>query len=196
MFIEVDARGLGCPKPVINTKRELDKMEQGIVVATVDNEIAKENILKLANSLNCETRILKDEKDLITIEIKKGENVIIEEPKKEKLEDKCIFISSDKMGQGNDELGEVLIKGYIYTLTEAKPYPKHIIFVNSGIKLTAQNPSTIENLKILESAGVEILSCGTCLDYYNLKEDLQVGSVTNMYTIVDIMNNSSQTISI
>lgn len=196
MFIEVDARGLGCPKPVINTKRELDKIEQGIVVTTVDNEIAKENILKLANSLNCETKILKDEKDLITIEIKKGENVIIEEPKNEQLEDKCIFISSDKMGQGNDELGEVLIKGYIYTLTEAKPYPKSIIFVNSGVKLTAQNPSTIENLKTLESAGVEILSCGTCLDYYNLKENLKVGSVTNMYTIVDIMNNSSKTISI
>lgn len=196
MFIEVDARGLGCPKPVINTKKELDKIEQGIVVTTVDNKIAKENILKLANSLNCETKILKEEKDLITIEIKKGENVIIEEPKKEQLEDKCIFISSDKMGQGNDELGEVLIKGYIYTLTEAKPYPKHIILVNSGVKLSAQNPSTIENLKILESAGVEVLSCGTCLDYYNLKEDLKVGSVTNMYTIVDIMNNSSQTISI
>ncbi|MGX4598061.1 sulfurtransferase-like selenium metabolism protein YedF [Faecalimicrobium sp. JNUCC 81] len=196
MFIEVDARGLGCPKPVINTKKELDKIEQGIVVTTVDNKIAKENILKLANSLNCETKILKEEKDLITIEIKKGENVIIEEPKKEQLEDKCIFISSDKMGQGNDELGEVLIKGYIYTLTEAKPYPKHIILVNSGVKLSAQNPSAIENLKILESAGVEVLSCGTCLDYYNLKEDLKVGSVTNMYTIVDIMNNSSQTISI
>lgn len=196
MFIQVDARGLGCPKPVINTKKELDKIEQGIVVTTVDNKIAKENLLKLANSLNCETKILKEEKDLITIEIKKGENVIIEEPKKEQLEDKCIFISSDKMGQGNDELGEVLIKGYIYTLTEAKPYPKYIILVNAGVKLSAQNPSTIENLKILESLGVEILSCGTCLDYYNLKEELKVGSVTNMYTIVDIMNNSSQTISI
>lgn len=196
MFIEIDARGLGCPKPVINTKRELDKIEQGIVVTTVDNKIAKENIIKLANSLNCETKILKEEKDLITIEIKKGENVIIEGPKNEQLEDRCIFISSDKMGQGNDELGEVLIKGYIYTLTEAKPYPKYIVFVNSGVKLSAQNPSTIENLKILESAGVEILSCGTCLDYYDLKDNLQVGSVTNMYTIVDIMNNSSQTISI
>lgn len=196
MFIEVDARGLGCPKPVINTKKELDKIEQGIVVTTVDNHIAKENILKLAGSLNCETKILKEEKDLITIQIKKGENVIIEESKFELLEDKCIFISSDKMGQGSDELGEVLIKGYIYTLTEAKPYPKYIVFVNSGVKLSAKNPSTIENLKILQEAGVEILSCGTCLDYYNLKESLQVGSITNMYTIVDIMKNSSQTISI
>lgn len=196
MFIEVDARGLDCPKPVINTKKELDKIENGIVIIKVDNYIAKENILKLARSLNCEAKIIKDEKDLIEIEIKKGESDIIEKKQDNALEDRCIFISSDKMGKGNDELGEVLIKGYIYTLTETKPYPKHIVFINSGVKLTTRNEATIENLKILEEAGVEILSCGTCLDYYNLKDDLQVGSVTNMYTIVDIMNNSSQTISI
>lgn len=196
MLIEIDARGLACPKPVINTKKELDKIENGIVLVTVDNSIAKENILKLSKSLNCETKIIKEEKDLIVIEVKKGENIIIENKKNNELEDKCIFISSDKMGEGNDELGDVLIKGFIYTLTEAKPYPKYIVFVNSGVKLTARNESTIENLKILEECGVEILSCGTCLDYYDLKETLQVGSITNMYNIVDIMKNSSQTISI
>ena len=140
--------------------------------------------------------MIKEEKDLISIEIKKGENVIIEEKKQEELEDKCIFISSNKMGNGNDELGEVLMKGFIYTLTESKPYPKSILLVNSGVKLSTENHDTIGNLKILEEAGVEILSCGTCLDYYGLKESLKVGSVTNMYTIVDIMKNSSQTISI
>ncbi|HSQ90111.1 sulfurtransferase-like selenium metabolism protein YedF [Romboutsia sp.] len=196
MLIEIDARGLACPKPVINTKKELDKLQDGIILVTVDNSIAKENILKLSKSLNCEAKITKEEEDLIVIEIKKGKNVIIEDKKDNELEDKCIFISSDKMGEGNDELGEVLIKGFIYTLTEAKPYPKYIVFVNSAVKLTAQNKSTIENLKVLEECGVEILSCGTCLDYYNLKETLQVGSVTNMYNIVDIMKNSSQTISI
>lgn len=196
MIIEIDARGLACPKPVINTKKELDKIQDGYVITTVDNEIAKENILKLAKSLNCEAKVVKEEKDLISIEIKKGENVIIKEKIDSALEDKCIFISSDKMGSGNDELGNVLIKGFIYTLTEAKPYPKHILLVNGGVKLSTENESTVENLKILEEAGVEILSCGTCLDYYGLKEKLQVGSVTNMYTIVDILKNSSQTISI
>ncbi|MGL5347131.1 MAG: sulfurtransferase-like selenium metabolism protein YedF [Peptostreptococcaceae bacterium] len=195
MFIEVDARGLACPKPVINTKKELDKIQDGIVKVTVDNAIAKENILKLANSMNCESNVIKEEKDLILIEIKKGENVIIEEKNEIELEDKCIFISSDKMGTGNDELGEVLMKGFIYTLTEAKPYPKNIVFVNSGIKLTTENEATVEHLKILEEGGTQILSCGTCLDYYNLKNNLHVGCVTNMYTIVDIMKNSSQTIS-
>ena len=196
MYIEINAVGLACPKPVINTKKELDKIDNGIVVVTVDNDIAKQNILKLSNSLNCESKIIKEEKDLISIEIKKGENVIIKEKKQEKLEDKCIFISSDKIGNGNDELGAVLMKGFIYTLTESKPYPKSILLVNSGVKLSTENYDTVENLKILEEAGVEILSCGTCLDYYGLKESLKLGSVTNMYTIVDIMKNSLQTISI
>ena len=196
MYIEINAVGLACPKPVINTKKELDKIDNGIVVVTVDNDIAKQNILKLSNSLNCESKIIKEEKDLISIEIKKGENVIIEEKNQDKLEDKCIFISSDKIGNGNDELGAVLMKGFIYTLTESKPYPKSILLVNSGVKLSTENYDTIENLKILEEAGVEILSCGTCLDYYGLKESLKLGSVTNMYTIVDIMKNSLQTISI
>lgn len=196
MFIEIDARGLACPKPVINTKKEIDKIESGIVVTTVDNEIAKENILKLAKSLNCETRIIKEDVNLISIEIKKGENVIIEDKKDSSLDNTCVYISSDKMGSGNDELGNVLIKGFVYTLTETKPYPKSILLVNGGVKLSSENESTIENLKMLEEAGVEILSCGTCLDYYGLKENLQVGSVTNMYTIVDILKNSSNTISI
>ena len=196
MYIEINAVGLACPKPVINTRKELDKIEEGIVVVTVDNDIAKQNILKLSNSLNCKAEIIKQEKDLISIEIKKGENVIIEEKKQDELEDKCIFISSDKIGNGNDELGAILMKGFIYTLTESKPYPKSILLVNSGVKLTTENYDTVGNLKILEEAGVEILSCGTCLDYYGLKESLKLGSVTNMYTIVDIMKNSLQTISI
>ncbi|MDB0440302.1 sulfurtransferase-like selenium metabolism protein YedF [Clostridioides difficile] len=195
MSIKIDARGLACPKPVINTKKELDNIEEGIVITTVDNETAKENILKLAKSLNCESRIVDEKENLISIEIKKGNNVVVQKEESE-LEDTCVFISSDKMGLGNDELGQVLIKGFIYTLTESKPYPKHILLVNAGVKLSSENEATIENLKILEDAGVEILSCGTCLDYYNLKEKLQVGSVTNMYTIVETLKNASNTISI
>ena len=196
MYIEIDARGLACPKPVIKTKKELDNIEEGIVIVTVDNNIAKQNILKLSNSLNCESRIINEENDLISIEIKKGDNVIIEEQIKDELDNKCIFISSNKMGNGNDELGEILMKGFVYTLTESKPYPKSILLVNSAVKLSTENYDTVQNLKILEESGVEILSCGTCLDYYGLKESLKVGSITNMYTIVDIMKNSSQTISI
>lgn len=198
MLIKIDATGLGCPKPVINTKKELDKIENGTVRVTVDNSIAKENILKLSKSLNCKSLVREEREDLIIIDIEKGKNTEINSYNKveNNLDDKCIFISSDKMGQGSDELGHVLMKGYIYTLTETKPYPKCIIFVNSGVKLTSENKHTVENLKIMENDGVQILSCGTCLDYYNLKESLDVGSITNMYNIVEAMQDSSQTISI
>ena len=90
MYIELDARGLACPKPVINTKKELDNIEQGIVIVTVDNDIAKQNILKLSSSLNCESRVIKEEKDFISIDIKKGENVIIEQKKQERIKQKRI----------------------------------------------------------------------------------------------------------
>ncbi|MDI0268052.1 sulfurtransferase-like selenium metabolism protein YedF [Clostridioides difficile] len=200
MSIKIDARGLACPKPVINTKKELDKIEEGIVVTTVDNETAKENVLKLAKSLNCEASIVDEKENFISIEIIKGQNILdkqdVVDKEECKLEDTCIFISSDKMGLGNDELGKVLIKGFIYTLTESKPYPKYVLLVNGGVTLSAENEETIENLKILENEGVEVLSCGTCLDYYNLKDKLQVGSVTNMYTIVETLKNASNTISI
>ncbi|MBS5788683.1 MAG: sulfurtransferase-like selenium metabolism protein YedF [Clostridioides difficile] len=200
MRVEVDARGLACPKPVIHTKKELEKLSDGVVVTTVDNKMAKENLLKLAKSLNLESNIVKDEEELITIEIvKNGEiceiaDAIIEE--KDDLENRCIFITKDKMGSGNDELGEVLIKGFVYTLTETKPYPKSILLVNGGIKLSTVNEDTVGNLKILEDAGVEVLSCGTCLDYYDLKDELKVGTVTNMYSIVESLKNSSNTITI
>lgn len=200
MSIKIDARGLACPKPVINTKRELDNLEEGVVVTVVDNKTAKENVLKLAKSLNCEANIVDEKENFISIEIIKGKNILekqnILDNKESELEDTCVFISSDKMGLGNDELGKVLIKGFIYTLTESKPYPKYVLLVNGGVKLSAENEETIENLKILENAGVEVLSCGTCLDYYNLKDKLQVGTVTNMYTIVETLKNASNTISL
>ncbi|MCJ0224958.1 sulfurtransferase-like selenium metabolism protein YedF [Clostridioides difficile] len=200
MSIKIDARGLACPKPVINTKRELDNLEEGVVVTIVDNETAKENILKLAKSLNCEANIVDEKENFISIEIRKGKNILdkqnVVDNKESELDNTCIFISSDKMGLGNDELGKVLIKGFIYTLTESKPYPKYVLLVNGGVKLSAENEETIENLKILENMGVEVLSCGTCLDYYNLKDKLQVGTVTNMYTIVETLKNASNTISI
>ena len=195
MINKIDARGLACPKPVINTKKELEKIQEGLVRVIVDNKIAKENIIKLSKSLKYEYEVILENDNEIQIDIKKG-NVIIEEKIESELSDTCIFINSDKMGKGDDELGNILMKGYIYSLTETKPYPKTIFMVNSAVTLTTTNEATIENLSILEKEGVEIQSCGTCLDFYHLKDNLKVGSVTNMYNIVETMEKSRKVITI
>ena len=100
-------------------------------------------------------------------------------------DDYVVLVSRDTFGEGLEELGRVLLKNYLYTLTEIENLPKAILFVNGGVKLTTEGASSIETIKELEDMGVEILSCGTCLDYYKLKDKLKVGKVTNMYEIVE-----------
>ena len=199
MLKELDLKGLICPKPVIMTKKELESSDCKTLIVTVDNTFAKENILKLCKSLYLSTEILKEKENEITIKIIKEENFKEENSKEKKennIENKCRMISNDKLGQGSEELGNVLIKGFIYTLTELNTFPKYIILLNSGVKLSTQNSDTVENLKILEENGVEIMSCGTCLDYYGLKESLKVGSVTNMYNIVEILKSVENNITL
>lgn len=105
-----------------------------------------------------------------------------------------MVVSSDRMGSGNDELGKVLIKGFIFAVTQLDTLPKKMLFYNGGATLTAEGSDSLEDLKSLEAQGVEILTCGTCLDYYHLKEKLAVGSVTNMYAIVEAMAEAGRII--
>ena len=105
-----------------------------------------------------------------------------------------VAVSSDRMGSGNDELGKVLIKGFIFAVTQLDTLPKTMLFYNGGATLTTEGSDSLEDLKSLEAQGVEIMTCGTCLDYYGLKDKLAVGSVTNMYSIVETMANAGKII--
>ncbi len=194
MEIRVDARGMQCPRPVIETKKAIEKINEGNIIAIVDNEIAKENITKLAKSMNYDVNIHETNGEF-HVSIHKG---LIEgdyfPPSRNSFRDMAILIGTETMGEGSEELGRILMKGYMYTLTESKPYPKAILFVNSGVCLTTENSEVLEHIRKLESEGVEILSCGTCLDYFKLKDKLAVGGVSNMYTIVEKMNEAKNTI--
>lgn len=195
---QIDARGENCPKPFIMTKKELDNNETGDIVTIVDNEVAKENVCKLAVSLNLEHRVIEKDGDFY-IEIDKSpveDCSNSEVAKGENLKDNVVVFTKDKLGHGNDELGKILIKGYIYTLTELEEKPKKLLFLNSGVLLTTGESETIEDLKKLESLGVEILSCGTCLDYYDVKDKLKVGEIANMYLIASAMNDAKNTITL
>ena len=189
---EIDARGLMCPQPVILTKKALEEISEGEVVAIVDNITAKENVSRLAANLNYEYEVT-DENDCHYIKIRK----VKEAQKLDVKEDTIVIvITSDKLGQGDPELGKLLMKSYTYALTETSPLPKAVIFLNSGVKLASEGSEVLENIKKLESAGVEIISCGTCLDYYKLKEKLHTGIVGNMYSIIEKMNSASKVINI
>lgn len=194
----VDGRGLACPKPVLETKKALEALTGKELITLVDNAIAVENVKKLLTKLNYPFEVSTKE-DYFEIKITNTNEISAEEPieKEESLLNKSILFTSNKIGKGDDTLGEVLMKGYIYTLSEMAELPKYIMFVNSGVKLTTKGSEAIDDLKALEDRGVEILSCGTCLDYLNIDlSDLAVGSVTNMYTIVDNTINVKNTITI
>jgi len=193
MEIFVDARGKACPEPVVMTKKALDSMESGKVTTAVDNEISRDNVVKLAKSRDL--RFMVEQKAggfEISIE-KSGSEALKQEPKGLKAETLClppdtdyvIYVSKNTMGTGAEELGKLLLKNYIHTLREASHLPSAMLFVNSGVFITTEGSDSIETLAELEKRGVEVLSCGTCLDYYHIKEKLKVGKVTNMFEIVE-----------
>lgn len=188
MIKEIDARGQACPRPVILTKKELDNLLEGSVTTIVDNEVAKENVSKLAQSLGLSFSVDKKSEVEYHIQIVKGEaNKSIKEEISVKLEKNTIAIGSNKMGQGEEELGKILMKSFIYTVSQTEPYPENIVFFNSGVYLTCEDSPVLDDLKALQSKGVDIQSCGTCLDYYNLKEKLKIGGISNMYSIYEKM---------
>jgi selenium metabolism protein YedF len=189
----IDCKGLKCPQPVINTKKYFDSIETGEATVIVDNEVAKNNISKFCSSNKLKYSIEEREK-LYYINIKKE----ISSCEVMNFDDNSlvIVITSDKFGNGDDKLGETLMKSYLYALSESDKIPNDLLFLNSGVKLTSKGSEVLESLNKLRERGVYIASCGVCLDFYNLKEKLAIGEITNMYTIVEKMNKASKTIKI
>lgn len=184
----IDARDLACPEPVILTKKAMDG---GLVNLTtiVNQDAALENVSRLAKSQGYNIDVEQVGSDS-HIHMNKGSG--LEEDQQEVQGDVAILISSRLFGQGEEELGQILMKSFIYALNELDPRIKNMIFVNAGVFLTTEGSPVIEQLSALEKRGVEVLSCGTCLDFYGLKDRLLVGKTTNMYSIVEIMTSSSR----
>jgi selenium metabolism protein YedF len=189
----VDARGLNCPQPVILTKRAMDKGEVERLVTIVDRTAALENVTKLARSQGYEVEVEDKEGDYYITMVRSRE---ISAQDAGDQEDVAILITSRYFGQGDEELGKILMRSFLYTLTELNGRVKNIIFMNSGVFLTTEGSEVLEILQSLSQEGVEILSCGTCLDFYGLKDKLAVGDVTNMYTATDILSRAGRSITL
>lgn len=190
MDFEVDARGQQCPIPVVRAKAALKEIPEGTVRVLVDNTTAVQNLQNLAKSLNCASTVEELGEAEFAVNIEKGEDAIMDAD----VETTCavpakanrvVVISSATMGAGSDELGATLMKGFIFALTQQDELPQSVLFYNGGVNLTCEGSASLDDLRGLAEAGVEILSCGTCLNHYGLGEKLAVGEVTNMYVIVE-----------
>ena len=187
----IDARGLECPQPVIMTKKALEEITTGEVVAIVDNVTARENVSRLAANMNYPYEV-EEKEGCFYIKIKKLEGL----QHKDEDQEFVVVITTDKLGAGDPELGRLLMKAYTYTLTETTPFPKAVLFMNSGVKLTVEGSEVLENLQKLAERNIEIISCGTCLDFYKVKDQLKVGIIGNMYAIVEYMHKAAKVINI
>ena len=192
-MLTVNAIGDACPIPVVKTKKAIEALTADeTVVVLVDNETALQNVTKAARTMGFEVKqeTVSDKEFKITIQVVKGAAVPAEEEPaacccEGYKKNVVVAVSSDKMGEGSEELGKVLIKAFFFALTQQDELPGTIIFYNGGVKLSTEGSPVLEDLKNLAAQGVEVISCGTCLNFYQLSEKLAVGEVSNMYDIVE-----------
>ncbi len=191
MDFEVDARGQQCPIPVVRTKAALREIAEGTVRVLVDNDVAVTNLSNLAKTMKCESSVEKLGDAEFAVSIVKTEasdtnaefdtTCLIPQGQANRV----VAIGKKTMGTGDDELGAILMKGFIFALTQQDILPQTMLFYNSGAFLTCEGSESLDDIRELEKAGVEILTCGTCLNYYDMADKLAVGQVTNLYVTAE-----------
>lgn len=195
MKCEIDARGLACPQPVVLTKNKMNDCNQ--IEILVDNETAKENLKRLASSSGWTFEVSVND-DYFKILLKARE--LNTSADSQKISSPCsdegsVFVfSSDRMGKGDDELGAILMKAFIHTLAGLEPEPSKLLFYNSGVKLAAEGSGVVDDLQLIQEKGIEILICGTCVNYFNIGDKIKTGIISNMFDILNAMNGSTRII--
>lgn len=193
----VDARGMACPIPVVKANQALAQMTEGILEVHVDNTVAVENLKRMAlqKGLPVKTEQPEDSHYVVTIPVTGAVDAAMPELTcTDCAGNTVVAVDTDSMGRGNDELGAVLIKGFLFAVSRLETLPKTVLFYNGGAKLTTEGSASLEDLRLMEQQGVEILTCGTCLNYYGLTDQLAVGSATDMYTIVERLSRAEKVI--
>ena len=189
----VDARNLSCPQPVMLTKKALEEADE--VVTIVDNEVARDNVSRVGKSQGCEVSV-ESKKDGIYLKLRKTE---IRPIKKQPVlaTGTVLFIASDILGRGeNQPLGSLLMQSFLHTVGGLGLRPETIVLMNNGVKLATNDSLVLGELRQLESQGIEILACGTCLSRLELTDKLAIGQISNMYTIADILLKANKIVSL
>jgi selenium metabolism protein YedF len=197
----ISVLGRPCPIPVIEAKKALRKAAPGETVRVlVDNDVSRQNLEKMAAGLGFASafEVQGDGNILVSITAAAAAGPAAAGAAALPGGGRGLVaaIGKNTMGAGDDELGAVLIKGFIYSLTELDTPPEILLFFNSGVRLTTEGSNVINDLKTLEAKGAIISSCGACLDFYKLKDKLAVGNVTNMYAIASAMASAAKVINL
>ena len=196
--VRVDARGKACPLPVVMTIKALEELGgAGTVVTTVDNETAVSNLKNMTAEKGASVEVAAHD-DVYDLTFVVGEDGLkgsasdaVASCGVAPVRNVVVQITSDKMGEGDEQLGRQLMKAYVFALTQLEELLQTILFYNGGAKLTCEGSPCLEDLEGLQEAGVKIMTCGTCLNHYGIADTLKVGEVTNMYSIAETLNNAS-----
>jgi selenium metabolism protein YedF len=198
---KIDCRGLACPQPVLETKKALEAPGAEEILVVVDNPGSKENVRRFAESQGHEVSIM-EEQGVFQLRIQKGKG------KSESVGGKpegiqcslspdiVVFIDTDSLGRGSEDLGRILMRSFLQTLEQSEVHAQKVILINSGVKMACEGSEVLEDLQELSAKGTEILSCGTCLDYFGIKKKLSVGRVSNMYEILNSLSQAGKVIRI
>jgi selenium metabolism protein YedF len=224
MIKKLDTKGKACPLPVIMSKKALKEGGFSELHIILDNEVSKENVIRALKKQDCQIGPVEQQGQDFIIKVfpsgqvlsspdagpgtieglkpayeKSGSSVLTDtsaevfdgRPKKTAL-----FISKDTLGTGSPELGALLMKAHLYTLTELDNPPSSLLFMNGGVKLTLDSSPCLDNIKTLEKMGVTVLVCGTCLDFFDVTDKCRAGIISNMYDITDALLKADNTITI
>ena len=185
----VDARGMACPRPVILARRAMQAGQPCLVV--VDDDVSLANVSRMARAAGWEVQIEERSDGAYISLARQGEAVAAPAERPAHMTPAggaiVVFLASDAVGQGDEALGRVLMRSFLHTLQEVEPLPEAIVCMNSGVRLAATGSPVVEDLQALADRGVQVLLCGTCLDYYHLKSEVAVGTISNMYTLAEML---------
>jgi selenium metabolism protein YedF len=196
-MIQLDYSQHQCPYPVVETRKQMLANPGVNLEVTVGDQAGRDNISRLAQKMGyTATSVAVGERFVVTLTVA-GQTQSGPQPHTAQSENNgqtVIYCGSDRMGDGEAEFGHILMRNFLTTLLEMDPLPAIILFVNSGINLTTEGSQVLESLQKLHDRGVDIASCGLCLDYYNKQNQLQIGRVTNMFEIVETQCQAARVI--
>jgi selenium metabolism protein YedF len=189
----IDCRGQQCPQPVIETRKTMLEEPGMVLHVLVDDQVCKDNVSRLATTLGYAVKV-EAIGEKIRLELTPGEAPAKAMASEVASGPSIIFIGSDQMGHGDSKLGQILMKNFMFTLIESDNTPDAIYCVNNGVKLTINGSDVLEPLAELANRGVDIASCGLCLEFFGAKESLAVGRVSNMLELVNALQGAGNVI--